>query len=122
MHSILRATSVVLSLFLAGCSSEYRIHLGAEELELAYPIGSSGMAHWKLAPERREYKRLAKWIEQNQDSWSAYHATTIAGGLYVDAKDWRLQFLENVVFVCPRQKGCWTKEIKRKRHPSTVCT
>lgn len=111
MRVCLRVLLLLDALLFGGCSAEYRIHLRSEVLELTYVTRNVDLIEWKLGPERPEHQRLSKWIEQNQGGWSSYIGTTIAGGLYVDTSDWRVQFLNNTVFVCPRKKGCWMKTV-----------
>jgi len=116
MKAFLRFLVLLVALTCGGCSSDYRVHLGAEVLELAYLTGDGHPIEWKLGPEYAEHQRLSKWIDSNQDGWSSYVATTPGTGLLVDAKEWRLQFLEDSVLVCPRKKGCWIKPIKRHEY------
>jgi len=112
-----RLLLIALSMFSASCTPGDKVHLrGGEDLQMALLTDHAQPRTWLLRADQPAHARLAKWIEDNQHGWSPYMATTIARGLLVDSAEWRLQFVDDWAFACPRTKGCWQKHVEPEEY------
>lgn len=106
-----RLATLFVLLVLTGCSSTLALSLAPGERVNVV----SGARESQLSSSDAGYKRLQRWLAQNQGGWSQVYATNPNGGILVAGGTLRLQFVGSAVFALT-DKGVFTKPVETSEY------